>query len=244
MRAGLPGGPLAATPTLSLPLPSSGGRGFSLLCRHPKGTKVLRTSGSHVPQPLSSWRGAGRKQSSGPGGHGKRRRQQLVLWPEQDLGPRDTWGPETSGVPAPCPAVLSPKAVCRSAGAGASLPQLWPGTSRWMSRHTSGPDSRAEALLLALPSHGVSALLLGQAASPNSLGPFVCPALVPILHSTCPSCQPRLCRDPGPPPQLSPGLLCSDTGYGHRTPSQSALPHLPPRGPEWPGRTGAEMRAH
>lgn len=191
-------------------------------------------------QLLSSLRGQGGSGPQGPETTGSRgHRGWSCSW-------SGTCYPKTSVVPACCPAVLSPEAVCGSAQADTAPPSLG-------LELLDGCPGTYQAL-----SPGQTAFLWPAplTSSPSKFpGPLIRPALVPLLHSTFPRGQPCFCKDgvvklldpvgsqilstPTPSP-LPPAHQAHQASYGHRTPSQSAVPHL---GPEhlslrlsWEGR--------
>lgn len=200
-----------------------------------------------MPQLLSSLRGQGGSGPQGPETTGSRgHRGWSCSW-------SGTCCPKTSGVPACCPAVLSPEAVCGSAQADAAPPSLG-------LELLDGCPGTYQAL-----SPGQTAFLWPAplTSSPSEFpGPLICPALVPLLHSTFPRGQSRLCKDGGceasgscgipdpqhpnslpPPPSPSgpSGLLWPSNSFPECRPQTGARA---PVAQVILGRTGAETRAH
>lgn len=173
---GLPGAPGCRPST------SSTRRGLSLVPLSPRKQGAEGSWKPHAPGLFSSVSGTGRKQSSGPGGHGKWRPQGLVLWP------KGVWG---ASPPPPKWSVHPPGQRHPHPSSGLVPLHGHPGT-----REALTPE-QTPVLGPALPSHGVETLFLGWAVTPKSLGPSsVQPGShVPIPYTTSPSCQPRLCRD-------------------------------------------------
>lgn len=121
----------------------------------------------HAPGLFSSVRGTGRKQWSGPGGHGKWRPQGLVLWP------KDVWG--ASPLP-PKWSVHPPGQRHPHPSSGLVPPQGRPGT-----REALSPE-QTPVLGPALLSHGVENLISGTGSHPEIPGPLICPARFPRSH--------------------------------------------------------------